>query len=250
MGIEEEFADLARRHLPMKQEEFGAMAAALGQSGPKGCLFLGGELLLEENLRIAEAIRAKTGCKLVCLNNFPRIDRGAGVPGVERMPYFPQEAQAYLQAFETVVIAGAAPPVAMFGYDGGPSRLLDPETTTAFRIDTLDLVGGLKHVAGLVGAAPPTAAVPPAGGPPAAPTGHLNPNTLCQAIAATQPEGAIVVDESLTSGGSYWDQSAQCPRFAHLSLTGGSIGIGPPLSVGCAVACPERQVINFQASKP
>ena len=62
-----------------------------------------------------------------------------------------------------------------------------------------------------------------------------------------QPEGAIVVDESLTSGGSYWDASAGAPPFSHLSLTGGSIGIGPPMAVGAAVACPDRTVINFQA---
>ena len=38
-----------------------------------------------------------------------------------------------------------------------------------------------------------------------------------------------------------------CPAFAHLTLTGGSIGCGPPLALGAAVACPGRRVINFQA---
>lgn len=38
-----------------------------------------------------------------------------------------------------------------------------------------------------------------------------------------------------------------CPRFSHLTLTGGAIGSGPPMSVGAAVACPGRQVINLQA---
>ena len=84
------------------------MAKALVKSGSKGCLFLGGAALLEDGgLLIADTIREKTGCTLVCLNNFPRIDRGGGLPEVERMPYFPQEAQAYLQSFETVVIGGA-----------------------------------------------------------------------------------------------------------------------------------------------
>ena len=44
-----------------------------------------------------------------------------------------------------------------------------------------------------------------------------------------QPPAAIVVDESLTSGGAYWDLSASAPSFSHLTLTGGAIGIGPPL---------------------
>jgi hypothetical protein len=34
------------------------------------------------------------------------------------------------------------------------------------------------------------------------------------------PKGAIIIDESLTSGGTYWDQSAGCPQFSHLTLTG------------------------------
>jgi len=35
----------------------------------------------------------------------------------------------------------------------------------------------------------------------------LTPRTLCTAIVSLQPEGAIVVDESLTSGSSYWELS-------------------------------------------
>ena len=41
-----------------------------------------------------------------------------------------------------------------------------------------------------------------------------------------------------------------CPHFTHLALTGGSIGCGPPLAVGAAIACPNRTVINFQAHAP
>ncbi len=38
-----------------------------------------------------------------------------------------------------------------------------------------------------------------------------------------------------------------CPRFTHLTLTGGAIGTGPPLALGAALACPGRCVINLQA---
>jgi len=42
-----------------------------------------------------------------------------------------------------------------------------------------------------------------------------------------------------------------CPRFSHLTLTGGAIGSGPPLAVGAAIACPDRPVINIQVlTKP
>ena len=112
---------------------------------------------------------------------------------------------------------------------------------------------------------------------------------MCQVVAALQPAGAIVVDESLTSGNAYWEASKGCPQFSHMTLTGepaaaapkggargqsnewlpdrsaaklaaerglqtppchaagGAIGCGPPLSVGAAIACPGRTVINLQA---
>ncbi len=125
--------------------------------------------------------------------------------------------------------------------------------------------------------------------------GRLTAAALCQAVAALQPAGAVVVDESLTSGGSYFSVSRGCPQFSHLALTGvaaaalgssgraptakapqidmlrspapgvgifagwphavplcgaagGAIGAGIPLAVGAAVACPDRTVINLQAS--
>lgn len=41
----------------------------------------------------------------------------------------------------------------------------------------------------------------------AAAAGVLTAAGLCQTIAALQPADTILVDESLTSGGSYWDAS-------------------------------------------
>lgn len=76
----------------------------------------------------------------------------------------------------------------------------------------------------------------------------LTPDLMCAVVAALQPEDCVVVDESLTSGTSYWDRSAGCPRFQHLTLTGGAIGLGPCASVGAAVAAGQsRRVVNLQA---
>ena len=36
---------------------------------------------------------------------------------------------------------------------------------------------------------------------------------MCAVIAAMQPQDAIIVDESLTSGGAYWDVSKVHPTF-------------------------------------
>lgn len=55
------------------------------------------------------------------------------------------------------------------------------------------------------------------------------------------------MDESLTSGGAYYELSKGCPAFTQLSLTGGAIGSGPSIALGAALACPDRTVINIQA---
>lgn len=65
-------------------------------------------------------------------------------------------------------------------------------------------------------------------------------------LAALQPEGAIVVDESGTTGAGYFSRASGSPRHDYLSLTGGAIGMGPACAVGAAIACPDRTVVNLQ----
>jgi hypothetical protein len=38
-----------------------------------------------------------------------------------------------------------------------------------------------------------------------------------------------------------------CPAYTYLTVTGGSIGNGPPMALGAAIACPSSTVINLQA---
>jgi acetolactate synthase-1/2/3 large subunit len=77
--------------------------------------------------------------------------------------------------------------------------------------------------------------------------GPLNAEKVCRALASLQPENAIIVDESLTSGFSYYALAASVKPHTLLYLTGGAIGQGIPSATGAAIACPERPVINFQA---
>lgn len=44
-------------------------------------------------------IAAATGAALLCENAFARLDRGAGLPDVQRLPYFPQvcEGQVWMR---------------------------------------------------------------------------------------------------------------------------------------------------------
>jgi acetolactate synthase-1/2/3 large subunit len=82
---------------------------------------------------------------------------------------------------------------------------------------------------------------------PAHPAGQLTAEKVCQAIGAVLPEGAIVSDESVTSGQTLPANTAGAPRHDLLTLTGGAIGQGLPVAVGAAVAAPDRPVIALEA---
>jgi acetolactate synthase-1/2/3 large subunit len=82
---------------------------------------------------------------------------------------------------------------------------------------------------------------------PELPSGDLTPRTLSAVVGALLPEGAIVVDEALTSGVGLAEMTAGAPRHDWLSLTGGAIGDGLPMAAGAAVACPGRPVVGIQA---
>jgi thiamine pyrophosphate-dependent acetolactate synthase large subunit-like protein len=72
-------------------------------------------------------------------------------------------------------------------------------------------------------------------------------NKVALILAALQPENAIIVNESITSGGAYLPLAVSSPPHTLLMLPGGAIGYGIPCAVGAAIACPLRPVINFQA---
>jgi len=209
-------------------------------------LLLGGGALREKGLRAAARVSAASGCKLMTETFVARIERGVGIPSPARLPYFPEQAIAALTGNETVVLAGAKDPVAFFGYQGVPSRLI-PE---GCRLEILarpeeDIVAALEDLARAIGAT--EAAAPEAKRPPATPSGKLDPASLGAAVAALQPEHAIVVDESTTSGGPYGAMASGALPHSCLALTGGAIGQGLPTATGAAIACPDRRVIALQA---
>jgi acetolactate synthase-1/2/3 large subunit len=87
-------------------------------------MLLGGKALSRADLRAVARIRAATGCDLFC-DTFPsRVERGAGLPPVARIPYFPDHAAAALSRYQAVVLAGAREPVTFFGYEGCSSFIL------------------------------------------------------------------------------------------------------------------------------
>ena len=223
-----------------------AVAAALGGSERAG-LLLGGRALREPGLRAAARVAAATGARLIC-ETFPsRVERGRGLPRVERLPYFPEQAIETLSGIDPLVRAGATDPVAFFGYRGVPSRLAAPDSEPLVLAEPEeDVLAALVDLADALDA-PSAAPAAPDLPTPATPSGPLDPGTLGAALAATQPEGAIVVDEAATSGLPWFVSAAATAPHTTLALTGGAIGQGLPCATGAALACPDRRVIAFQA---
>lgn len=209
-------------------------------------ILLGGHALSLAGLKSAARLAAVSGCKLMTETFTARIERGAGIPSPLRLPYFPEQALEALKGTQTLVLAGAKSPVAFFGYQGLPSSLVPAgcAVETLARVED-DVAGALEALADALGA--PKSVPVPAAKRPAPPTGKLDPGSLGAALAALQPENAIVMDESATSGGPYGTMAAGALPHTCLSLTGGAIGQGFPCATGAAIACPDRRVIDFQA---
>jgi len=219
-------------------------ASALRASG--GGLFLGGTALREAGLRAAARIAAATSCPVWQETLPAHIEQGACLPAFAWLPYFPEDVLEALKDLRTLVLAGAPEPVSTFGYPGMPSRLAPRDCTilTLARPDE-DVAQALGALAEAVGA--PAAGIMAPREAVARPTGDLNPFTLGQALAALQPEGAIIVDEAITTRLGYQQFAPAAPPHTVLCLSGGSLGQGLPCAAGAALACPERRVIAFEA---
>jgi acetolactate synthase-1/2/3 large subunit len=216
-----------------------AVAKALA-SGEPVALLIGGAATRADALRSASRVAVATGAKLVG-ETFPaRLERGAGLPAVDRLGYLAEFTTAQLAGTRHLVLVGARAPVSFFAYPGKPSDLV-PEGCTVHELPP----AALGALADLV-AADAQPLLQDASRPPL-PTGALNGETVAAALGALLPEGAVVIDEANTSG--LWASGATvgAPRHDWLTLTGGAIGQGLPAATGAAVACPGRQVISLEA---
>jgi acetolactate synthase I/II/III large subunit len=220
------------------------VAAALREEGPS-VLLLGAHALREAGQRAAARIAAATGARLVA-ETFPaRLERGPHLPALERLPYFPEQATAFLQDARRLVLAGAREPVAFFGYAGGPSRLapegVEVEVLAGREENAEQALLALADALDAP-AAPGTRSLEPA----PAPSGALDPAGVAQAVVAALPERAIVVDEGVTAAGAFYPIARNAPAHTYLTLTGGAIGYGMPCAIGAAIACPDRKVIVLE----
>ncbi len=221
-----------------------AALAAL-RSGAPTVILIGGDATRNPGLAAAVRVAEATGARVLC-ETFPaRLERGAGVPAVERLAYFAEAAEAQLAGTAHLILAGATSPVSFFAYPGKPSDL----TPAGCDVQVLAQHGGaaaaLERLADdlAAGTTPAVAAL----ARPELPTGPLNAFAVTAVVGALLPEGAIIVDESNTAGIGLAAATAGAPVHDVLTLTGGAIGYGIPAAVGAAIAAPGRPVLSLQA---
>ncbi len=219
------------------------VAKILKDKGSKAILLVSGNGLYGDGLQAVGRIAKASNVRAVA-ESFPaRMERGAGTVPLQRMPYFPEDIRAFLKGCETVILVGGKAPTSFFAYEGQDSVAV-PQGTEVITLaaEEEDIKGSLGALADALGVtdqvteltAPQT--IPPKSG------------KLClMGIASTLnrhlPENAIVSDESCTSGAAVYPATAGSAKHDWLSLTGGSIGQGLPISVGAAIARPDQKVV-------
>jgi len=220
--------------------------AGVVTGGEPVALVIGGAACREAGLLAASRVAAATGVR-VFAETFPaRLERGAGLPSVDRLAYFAEQVTAQLDGVRHVVLAGARRPASFFAYPGKPSDLVPEGAQVHVLADhTHDVTAALAELADLV--APDTAPVLQEPARPQLPTGPLTVTSLAEVLGALLPERAILVDEANTSGVAVPAATAGAPRHDVLTLTGGAIGYGIPVATGAAVAAPDRPVIGLQS---
>jgi acetolactate synthase-1/2/3 large subunit len=231
---------------PVPAATVEAIAAVL-RSGEPAALLVGGRVLRQRGLVAAGRVTATTGAKLLA-ETFPaRLERGAGLPPVDRLGYLAEFAAMQLDGLAHLILVDAKAPVSFFAYPDKASYLVpDGCEVHVLAAASDDVVGALEALAAAVGAAPEAAVLQEAGRPDR-PTGPLDAKAIGQALGALLPAGAIVADEGQTAGLFAAGFTAGAPRHDWLTLCGGAIGMGLPLATGAAVACPDRKVIALEA---
>jgi acetolactate synthase-1/2/3 large subunit len=230
---------------PVDRTTVTAIADVL-RSGEPVALLIGGRGCRATGLRATSRIATATGAKAF-VETFPsRLERGEGLPSIERLGYLAEQVVYQLDGVKHVILAGTRAPVSFFAYPGKPSDLV-PEGAKVHVLAELDedVTSALTELADLVAA--DTEPVLQQAARPAVPSGPLTPQNWVDVIGALLPENAIIADEANTSGLLLPAATAGAPRHDVLTLTGGAIGYGIPVATGAAIAAPDRPVINLES---
>jgi acetolactate synthase-1/2/3 large subunit len=164
-------------------ETIAVVAKAL-RSGEPVTFLIGGAAVREPGLRAASRIAAATGAKVIG-ETFPaRLERGAGVPPLDRLGYLAEFAEAQLAGARHLVLVDTKVPASFFAYPGKPS-LLVPENCEVHFLSTgaEDSANALERLAEAVNAGS-TEPVLQAASRPDRPTGPITGATIADALGA------------------------------------------------------------------
>ncbi len=217
------------------------------KQGAKTVLLIGDRSAMADALEIADCIAQATGCRLIAASGQRRMQRGQGRVALPRLPWAVEDGLKALKGVETIVAVGAVAPVSFFAHPGKPVSPL-PEgcafLTAASPAE--DQLAALREIAEAVGAEKfkPRLALHAR---PQTPRGALNSESIAAAITITMPENTIVADESITTGRVFHGLTANARAHDWIQISGGAIGVGMPLAIGAAAACPGRPVLCLQS---
>jgi len=213
------------------------------KSNQKTAILLGGHALREPTILAAAKIAAHKGVTILA-ETFPtRMERGAGLPYIERIAYLAELAMVQLSDIKHLILVDAKAPVSFFAYPDKKSYLVpDSCQVHTLAAPNQDALASLNKLVAAVGAdqAEPKRQAEKR---PVRPVGKLTAEKVCKAIGYLLPDDAILIDEGITSTLMLTTMTAGAPRHDLLTLTGGAIGQGLPNAVGAAIACPDRPVI-------
>jgi acetolactate synthase-1/2/3 large subunit len=213
-------------------------------------LFLGGEAVHEKSQRLAWRIAKATGCHLMTEGSNARTERGQGRLPLERVPYANEPAVKALAPYEHLILVNAVPPIGFFAYPGKPNKFYreDADLHVLTRLEQ-DAPAALQALVDELGA--PPAEIPGNGPRAQTPSGKPTPENLATTVASVLPEGAVIVDESVSYGRGFFKNTHCAAPHDWLQIMGGAIGAGVPLAVGAAVGLREmktdRRVLALQA---
>jgi acetolactate synthase I/II/III large subunit len=231
---------------PASAAHIEAIANAVRGSDRVGIL-LGGRAVRERGVVAAAQIAATNGAKLFAERTAARLERGAGLPVVDRLEYWPELISRQLDGLDHLILADAKAPASSFAAPGRDSSLV-PSGCQVHELapPSSDVLGSLGQLVEALDAADAQPVLQQEARPPR-PGGQLTAEKACQAVGAILPEGAILSDEAITSAAALQANIAGAPRHDWLTLAGGSIGQGLPVAVGAAIACPDRPVLALEA---
>jgi len=232
---------------PLPAADAVEQSSAMLQSGVRTAILMTGNALYGKGLAVAGRIAQTIGAKLLAPYPVTRLERGAGLPAVDRVAYVLEQGVEQFKEFRQLILVGARAPVAYFAYPGKEVAFTSPEC----KIHTLaspgeDYVGALEAVEAVL-SLPRKSSAGEKAARPQLPNGNITLPGLAAVVGALLPENAIVVDESMTSGRGMMAATKGGPPHDWLGNTGGSIGIAMPLAVGAAVASPDRRVLCLTA---